>query len=171
MIEFVLYVYIGTAIQNNTQSFANVNDCKYFAERINNQPLVPSNDGKTKHKIVAVCLPRDKNKNMLDPITLSAAVSGATAAYNGIKKAIMLGKEIEDLSGELGRWMSAVSDVDNIHKNSNNPSTIDKLFNGSIEQVAIESFASKKKLQKQREELKNFFDCTLWSPSVGRPDT
>ena len=93
---------------------------------------------------------------MLDPITLSAAVSGATAAYNGIKKAIMLGKEIEDLSGELGRWMSAVSDVDNIHKNSNNPSTIDKLFNGSIEQVAIESFASKKKLQKQREELKNF---------------
>ena len=93
---------------------------------------------------------------MLVPITLSAAVSGATAAYNGIKKAIMLGKEIEDLSGELGRWMSAVSDVDNIHKNSNNPSTIDKLFNGSIEQVAIESFSSKKKLQKQREELKNF---------------
>jgi hypothetical protein len=38
---------------------------------------------------------------MLDPITLSAAVSGATAAYNGIKKAIMLGKEIEDLSGEF----------------------------------------------------------------------
>ncbi len=93
---------------------------------------------------------------MLDPITLSAAVSGATAAYNGIKKAISLGKEIEDLSGELSRWMSAVSDVDNIHKNANNPSTIDKLFNGSIEQVAMESFSSKKKLAKQREELKNF---------------
>jgi hypothetical protein len=52
--------------------------------------------------------------------------------------------------------MSAVSDVDNIHRTSNNPSTLDKLFNGSIEQVAIESFASKKKLAKQREELKNF---------------
>ena len=52
--------------------------------------------------------------------------------------------------------MSAVSDVDNIHKNANNPSTFDKLFNGSIEQVAIESFSSKKKLQKQREELRNF---------------
>ena len=93
---------------------------------------------------------------MLDPVTLSAAVSGATAAYNGIKKAIMVGREIEDISGELGRWMKAVSDVDNIHKNANNPSAIDKLFNGSIEQVAIESFGSKKKLQKQREELKNF---------------
>jgi hypothetical protein len=52
--------------------------------------------------------------------------------------------------------MKAVSDVDNIHKNANNPSTFDKLFNGSVEEVAIESFASKKKLQKQREELKNF---------------
>ena len=93
---------------------------------------------------------------MLDPITLSAAVSGATAAYNGIKKAIMMGREIEDLGSQLSTWMSAVSDVDNIHKNANSPSTFDKLFNGSIEQVAIESYASKKKLQKQREELKNF---------------
>ena len=83
---------------------------------------------------------------MIDPITLSAAVSGATAAYNGIKKAIMMGREIEDLSSQLSTWMKAVSDVDNIHKNAN----------GSVEEVAIESFASKKKLQKQREELKNF---------------
>ena len=93
---------------------------------------------------------------MIDPITLSAAVSGATAAYNGIKKAIMMGRESEDLSSQLSTWMKAVSDVDNIHKNANNPSTFDKLFNGSVEEVAIESFASKKKLQKQREELKNF---------------
>ena len=93
---------------------------------------------------------------MIDPITLSAAVTGATTAYNAIKKAVMVGKEIEDLSSELGRWMSAVSDVDNVHKNANSPSTFDKLFNGSIEQVAIESFSAKKKLAKQREELRNF---------------
>ena len=93
---------------------------------------------------------------MIDPITLSAAVTGATTAYNAIKKAVMVGKEIEDLSSELGRWMSAVSDVDNVHRNANSPSTFDKLFNGSIEQVAIESFSAKKKLAKQREELRNF---------------
>ena len=93
---------------------------------------------------------------MIDPITLSAAVTGATTAYNAIKKAIMLGKEVEDLSSELGRWMTAVSDVDNVQKTAQNPSTLDKLFNGSIEQVAIESFSAKKKLSKQREELKNF---------------
>ena len=93
---------------------------------------------------------------MIDPITLSAAVTGATTAYNAIKKAITVGKEIEDMSSELGRWMSAVSDVDNIQKNANNPSALDKLFNGSVEQVAIESFSAKKKLAKQREELRNF---------------
>tara|TARA_R100001480_G_scaffold517_2_gene1357 strand:- start:239 stop:619 length:381 start_codon:yes stop_codon:yes gene_type:complete len=60
------------------------------------------------------------------------------------------------MSSELGRWMSAVSDVDNVHRNANSPSTFDKLFNGSIEQVAIESFSAKKKLAKQREELRNF---------------
>jgi len=93
---------------------------------------------------------------MIDPITLSAAVTGATTAYNAIKKAIMLGKEVEDMSSELGRWMTAVSDVDNVHKNASNPTALDKIFNGSIEQVAIESFSAKKKLEKQREELRNF---------------
>ena len=92
---------------------------------------------------------------MLDTITLSAAVTGATTAYNAIKQAISVGKEIEDMSSELSRWMTAVSDVDNVHRNANSPSALDKIFNGSIEQVAIESFSAKKKLAKQREELKN----------------
>ena len=82
----------------------------------------------------------------------------------------MVGKEIEDMSSELGRWMTAVSDVDNVHKNANSPSTLDKLFNGSIEQVAIESFSAKKKLAKQREELKNFlvahYGMTAWDDLV-----
>ena len=107
---------------------------------------------------------------MIDPITLSAAVTGATTAYNAIKKAIMVGKEIEDMSSELGRWMTAVSDVDNVHKNANNPTALDKLFNGSIEQVAIESFSAKKKLSKQREELRNFlvanYGMTAWDDLI-----
>ena len=93
---------------------------------------------------------------MLDPVTLGLAVSGATQAYGAIKKAVMFGKELEEISGEIGKWMKAVSDIDNISKKANNPSVMDKLFNGSVESVAMESFAAKKKIQKQREELKNF---------------
>ena len=107
---------------------------------------------------------------MIDPVTLSAAVTGATTAYNAIKKAISVGKEIEDMSSELGRWMTAVSDVDNVHKNANSPTALDKLFNGSIEQVAIESFSAKKKLSKQREELRNFlvanYGMTAWDDLI-----
>ena len=107
---------------------------------------------------------------MLDPVTLSAAVTGATTAYNAIKKAIMIGKEMEDMSSELSRWMTAVSDVDNVHRNANSPSTLDRIFNGSIEQVDIESFSAKKKLAKQREELRNFlvahYGTTAWDDLV-----
>ena len=107
---------------------------------------------------------------MLDPVTLSAAVTGATTAYNAIKKAIMVGKEIEDMSSELSRWMTAVSDVDNVHRNANSPSALDRVFNGSIEQVAIERFSAKKKLAKQREELRNFlvanYGTTAWDDLI-----
>ena len=107
---------------------------------------------------------------MLDPVTLSAAVTGATTAYNAIKKAIMVGKEIEDMSSELSRWMTAVRDVDNVHRNANSPSALDRVFNGSIEQVAIESFSAKKKLAKQREELRNFlvanYGTTAWDDLI-----
>ena len=93
---------------------------------------------------------------MIDPITLSAAVSAANVAYSGIKKAIQVSRDIEDVTGEIGKWMTAVSDVDNINKKASNPSHIDRIFNGSVEEVALQSFAAKKKIQKQREELKNF---------------
>ena len=93
---------------------------------------------------------------MIDPLTLGAAVSTATSCYKTVVSMIQAGKEFEDCSAPLGKWMGAVSDINNIHKKSNNPTTIDKLFNGSIEQVAMESFAAKKQIQKQREDLKNW---------------
>tara|TARA_R110002020_G_scaffold20151_3_gene69018 strand:+ start:11026 stop:11514 length:489 start_codon:yes stop_codon:yes gene_type:complete len=103
---------------------------------------------------------------MLDPVTLSLAVSGATQAYGAIKKAIMFGKELDEISGEIGKWMTAVSDIDNINRNANNPSTFDKLFNGSVESLAMESFAAKKKVTKQREELKNFIIGNYGGPNA-----
>ena len=93
---------------------------------------------------------------MIDPITLGAAVTTATTCYKTFVSMVQAGKELEDCTATLGKWMGAVSDIDNIHKNSNNPSTFDKLFNGSVQEVAMESFAAKKKIQKQREDLKNW---------------
>ena len=93
----------------------------------------------------------------MDPITISAAISTATAAFGGIKKAFMAGKELESMTQDLSRGMGAVSDVSNIEKRAKNPTLFSKVFNGqSIEQEAIEAFAAKKKLQQQRDELKTF---------------
>jgi hypothetical protein len=59
VIEFVLYVYLGTAVYNKTQIFASIDRCQYFAERLNNQSSIPQPNG-TDKKITAVCLPKDK---------------------------------------------------------------------------------------------------------------
>ena len=81
----------------------------------------------------------------MDPITISSAISTATAAFGGIKNAFMAGKELESMTQDLSRWMGAVSDVSNIEKRAKNPTLFSKVFNGqSIEQEAIEAFAAKK---------------------------
>ena len=97
----------------------------------------------------------------MDPLTISAAISTATAAFGGIKRAFAAGRDLEAMTGDLSRWRGAVSDVANIEKRAKNPSMFNKMFNGkSIEQEAIEAFAAKKKLQQQRDELKTFIMFT-----------
>tara|TARA_R100000808_G_C2055947_1_gene89461 strand:+ start:74 stop:562 length:489 start_codon:yes stop_codon:yes gene_type:complete len=97
----------------------------------------------------------------MDPVTIGAAISTATAAFGGIKKAFMAGRELESMTQDLSRWMGAVSDVANIEQRAKNPSMFRKVFNGqSIEQEAIEAFAAKKKLEAQRDELKTFIMFT-----------
>ena len=97
----------------------------------------------------------------MDPLTISAAISTATAAFGGIKRAFAAGRDLESMSKDLSRWMGAVSDVDAAHKSAKNPTLFKKVFGGqSIEQEAIEAFAAKKKLEAQRDELKTFIMFT-----------
>ena len=94
---------------------------------------------------------------MFDPITISAAVTTASTAFNGIKRAFAAGKDLEAMSQDLSRWMGAVSDVDAAHNSAKNPTMVRKLFGGgSIEQEAIEAFTAKKRLEEQRYELQQF---------------
>lgn len=97
----------------------------------------------------------------MDPLTVSAAISTATAAFNGIKKAFNAGRDLEAMAGDLSRWMGAVSDIDHIHKSSKSPTMLKKMFAAqSVEQEAIESFAAKKKLEQQRDDLKTYIMFT-----------
>jgi hypothetical protein len=83
----------------------------------------------------------------MDPIT---AITVATTAYNTIKKGIQVGKEIESMSGDLGRWMNAISAVKTSHSKAKG-----RRF-GSVEEEALETFAAKKKAEQMENELRNF---------------
>jgi hypothetical protein len=97
----------------------------------------------------------------MDPVTISVAVGIAGKAFDAIKKGFAVGRDIEQMSGDIGRWMGAVSDVDNAEKQAKNPPLFGKLFKaGSIEEAAMAAFAAKKKLEEQRYELKVFLNMT-----------
>ncbi len=97
----------------------------------------------------------------MEPITIAAAVSGATAAFNTIKQMCAAGRDIESCIGDVSRWMKAASDIDNATKQSKNPPLFKKLFDaGSVEEQALQAYAAKKKLEAQRQELKTFLNMS-----------
>ena len=83
----------------------------------------------------------------MDPIS---AIAAATTAYNAIKKGFKVGKEIEGMSKDLGRWMGAIQEVKEGHNKAKGRSF------GSVEEEALESFAALKKAQQMENELRNF---------------
>ena len=64
---------------------------------------------------------------MIDPIT---AMATATAAYNGIKKAVSVGREISGMAGTISQWSKAVSDLDFLEDKAKNPPMY-KMFNNN----------------------------------------
>lgn len=97
----------------------------------------------------------------MDPVS---AMATASAAFTTIKKGFALGRDIESMVGDLSRWMSALSDIDQAEKEAKNPPIFKKLFSGkSIEQEALEAYAAKKKAESQRAELKQWMGFTMGS--------
>ena len=97
----------------------------------------------------------------MDPITISLAVGVASKAFEAIKSGFAMGRDLEQMSGDLSRWMGASSDIDQAEKQSKNVSVFGKLFGGdSIEAVALQAYSAKKKLEEQRYELKIFLNLT-----------
>lgn len=105
---------------------------------------------------------------MIDPVT---AIAGATAAYNGLKKAISVGKDLHDMGSTLNQWAGAMSDLDFAHRQAENPPMFKKLFGSSqIEQTALETWGHKQKAKEMREELRShislFYGPSAWDEIV-----
>ena len=92
----------------------------------------------------------------MDPVT---ALATASTAFALIKKGFQMGKDVESMYGDIGRWMGAVSDVNHAAKMSKNPPLFKKLFAGSsVEQEAMDAFAAKKKAEAMEEELRTWIN-------------
>jgi len=96
---------------------------------------------------------------MIDPVS---ALATASSAFSLIKKGFEVGRDIEQMAGDISRWMSAMSDLSEAEHQAKNPPIFKKLFAGkSVEQEAIEIFAAKKKAEKMREELRQYISWTM----------
>tara|TARA_R100001463_G_scaffold97220_3_gene151676 strand:+ start:2212 stop:2658 length:447 start_codon:yes stop_codon:yes gene_type:complete len=83
----------------------------------------------------------------MDPVSAFAI---ATSAYQAIRKGFQIGKEVESMAGDIGKWMNAINHIKDGHDKAKG-----RRF-GSVEEEALETFAIKKKAEKMEEELRNF---------------
>ena len=97
---------------------------------------------------------------MLDPFTAMAA---ATAAYNGIKKAVAVGREISGMASTISQWSKAVSDLDFLEEKAKSPPMY-KMFSAN-QSTALDIWAHKQKLKEMREELRAHISWT-YGPSA-----
>ena len=87
---------------------------------------------------------------MVDPIT---AFGVATTAFNAIKKGFEMGREVESMYGDIGRWMTSCETVNKEAKKA-------KSAGMSVEEEALEVFAHKKKIQAMEQELRTFVNMS-----------
>lgn len=94
-------------------------------------------------------------------IEVVAAVSAASSAFNAIKKGFEVGRDIESMAGDMGRWMGAVSDIKKAEEYNKKPPLFKKIFAaGSVEEEAMQIFMAKKKADDMREQLRQIITYT-----------
>ena len=93
----------------------------------------------------------------MDPVTI---ISGATVAFNALKKGFAIGKDLQDMSSQLTKWAGHMSDLGQAEKQVKNPPWWKTLGN-SVEAEAMEVFAAKRKAEQMRKELKDYISFTM----------
>jgi hypothetical protein len=94
----------------------------------------------------------------MDPVTI---IGGATLAFNALKKGFQVGKDLQDMSGQLTQWASAMSDLSYAEQKNKNPPWWKALNGQSVEAEALEIFTAKKKAEAMRKELKDWISFSM----------
>jgi len=94
-------------------------------------------------------------------VELAAALSMASAAFNGIKRAVDAGKEVEDVASYFGRFFDAKDQVNAARQLVQHQPVVNKIFQGdSVEAQALEATAAKHKMEQLEKDLREYL---IWS--------
>jgi hypothetical protein len=97
---------------------------------------------------------------MIDPVS---ALALATAAFNGVKKAVEIGREVQDVYSQLSTWAGHVGDfhkgvAEMEIKQNRKPGLFDKItFAKSETAEAFDLFAAKRKVIEMEKEIYHMF--------------
>ena len=94
----------------------------------------------------------------MDPVTI---IGGATVAFNALKKGFQVGKDLQDMSGQLTQWAGAMSDLSFMEQKNKNPPWWKALNGQSVEAEALEIVTAKKKAEAMRQELKDWISFSM----------
>jgi hypothetical protein len=94
----------------------------------------------------------------VDPVTI---IGGATVAFNALKKGFQVGKDLQEMSGQLTQWAGCMSDLSYAEQKNKNPPWWKALNGGSVEAEALEIFTAKRKAEEMRKELKDWISFSM----------
>ena len=93
----------------------------------------------------------------MDPLTLMATV---TAAYNGVKKAVAIGREAHDIMRQLGQWAEAADKMYSyvVNEQAKTPGLFESTkFDKSETREALDLAAVKLQLKQMEDDIKTMF--------------
>ena len=103
---------------------------------------------------------------MIDPVT---ALGIASAAFTGVKKAVKVGQEIEQVYKQLSKWATAIEDCkEHINQQEARPPIFAKLsYKKSATEEAFDTIALKKKVKEQEDAIRELFTANWQNPNMG----
>ena len=90
-------------------------------------------------------------------VEIGLAISMASTAFNAIKRAVEVGRDVEDVAGYFGKFFDARDQISEASEYGKNQPLVKKLFSGqSVEAQALEITTAKYKIASIEKELREF---------------
>ena len=92
-------------------------------------------------------------------LEIAAALSAANVAFQGIKKAVQAGQEVESIALQMSKWYSSVADLKQGCREAENPPWYARAT-GDPAQLALKAVAAREAEKRMRKEIRTMLMIT-----------